>query len=164
MPVNLASFRAYMLNQWSTFSDERIRDDEWQQCFDIYQKNKELLSEEKLRTYPCVMSGDLSRTTDWTAIGMVFYIAKIDKYYFTHRFFIPYGKLEEKLVLEGEQLKGWIDEGASYCEPRRSARRDDQHGGGWSRMHEVAPGISGAARVRDRPGARRGSQELPAGT
>jgi|GEM_PF-6680471 len=111
MPVNLASFRAYMLNQWSTFSDERIRDDEWQQCLDNYTKYRELLSPEKLKTCPCVMSGDLSRTTDWTAIGMVFYIQAVDRYYFLHRFFIPYGRLEEKLVLEGEQLRGWIDEG-----------------------------------------------------
>ena len=74
-------------NQWSTFSDDRIRDDEWQQCFDNWEKYKDLLTEDKLATYPCVMSADPSRTTDWTAIGLVFYIRAIDRYYFTHTCF-----------------------------------------------------------------------------
>ena len=110
-PVEAPAFRAYHLNQWLSSTTQGINDEYWNVIKANFNKYKEYLSEDKLKTYPAYASIDLSKIDDYTAYTIYFYIPILKKYYAKHHFYIPKGQIEKRLRLETEQISIWVKNG-----------------------------------------------------
>lgn len=110
-PVDEAAFFAYQLNLWSANTQADIADSDWISAVENYEKYKSYLDDEKLKTYPCCGAIDLSKSDDYTAYTMAFYIRPIGKYYLRHKFYIPAAMLEKRVRLETEELALWVSRG-----------------------------------------------------
>jgi phage terminase large subunit-like protein len=58
---------------------------------------------------PCYGALDLSSVNDWTAYTLCF--NKDDRFYFKHRFYIPYSTVNERYRKENINILKWIDQG-----------------------------------------------------
>lgn len=110
-PVDEAAFFAYQLNLWSANTQADIADSDWVSAIENYEKYKDYLTEDKLKTYPCCGAIDLSKTDDYTAYTLAFFVKTLGKYYLRHKLYIPAGMLEKKVRLETEQLSLWVNRG-----------------------------------------------------
>lgn len=108
-PTAELAFKAYKLNIWSQSSSNGIKDKDWQEVKDNYEKYRKYLTEDKLKSYQCFGAIDLSKSDDYTAYSLCFYIPEIDKYYFKHLCFIPKGMLTEKTQTDNQQLYQWVE-------------------------------------------------------
>lgn len=106
-PSTLNGFLSYRLNKWLTSNGNTIDREIWDKVIANASEYKDHLTEEKLATYPCVGAVDLSRTDDYSAYSLYFYISEIDKYYAKHHFYIPKGQLAKKFRTETEQIHLW---------------------------------------------------------
>jgi phage terminase large subunit-like protein len=61
------------------------------------------------KKYPCYGALDLSAVNDWTAYTLCF--NKDDRFYFKHRFYIPYSTVNDRYRKENINILKWIDRG-----------------------------------------------------
>lgn len=121
-PIEEAGFFAYHLNIWSNAPTADIPIEVWQPVIDQYQKYKQYLTPEKLKTYTSFGAIDLSRIDDYTAYTIYFWIEPIKKFYARHKFYIPAGQLENRFARESEMLRIWIRDG--YVTPTVDGAKD----------------------------------------
>jgi phage terminase large subunit-like protein len=110
-PLNEPTFKAYHLNMFVSSTQEGIKDQYWNKVIANANKYKDLITEEKLKTYKAYASMDLSKVDDITALTVYFYIPELKKYFAKHHFYIPKETIETRFKLETEQYYNWIKSG-----------------------------------------------------
>lgn len=110
-PIEEAGFYAYHLNIWSNAPTADISVEQWEPAITQYEKYKQYLTEEKLKTYTAFGAIDLSKVDDYSAYTIYFWVEPIKRFYARHRFYIPEGQLEKRFQRESEMLRLWIRDG-----------------------------------------------------
>lgn len=110
-PIEEAGFYAYQLNIWSNAPTADISVEQWEPAITQYEKYKQYLTEEKLKTYTAFGAIDLSKVDDYSAYTIYFWVEPIKRFYARHRFYIPEGQLEKRFQRESEMLRLWIRDG-----------------------------------------------------
>lgn len=114
-PTATDSFRSYKLNQWLQNAVNGLNGQDWQVCKDNAKKYAKYITEDKLKTYPAYAALDLSKSDDYTAYSICFYIPDIDKYYYKHKCYIPKAMIDKKQHSDNQQITIWIRNG--YVKP-----------------------------------------------
>lgn len=96
------TFKRLHLNIWTTQETRWIDPALWDSC-------GQLLNEKELEAKPCYVGLDLSATTDFTAIALLF--PRGGAYDVLCRFYCPAEKINERARKEGVPLEYWIREG-----------------------------------------------------
>ena len=90
--------RTHNLNQFIfDHTESWITADRWKSAESNWDKYKEYLTEDLLRTYLCCGSLDLSVRGDLSVYTLVFYIPQIKKFYFKHQVYVPQEEVSNKM-------------------------------------------------------------------
>jgi phage terminase large subunit-like protein len=103
----LAEFKRTNLNVWAGHFDAFLDIARWKD-------QTETIHDENLIGLPCIGAFDLSRTTDFTALVLLFVETLLDqrrKYYVKPHFFLPGEGIHERSVKDGQPYELWAEKG-----------------------------------------------------
>jgi phage terminase large subunit-like protein len=106
-PRSLNEYKRTQLNIWVGHHDAFLNIQRWKE-------QTETIHDPNLMGLPCVAAFDLSRTTDFTALVLLFIEVLADgrrKYYVKPYFWLPEAGLHERSVKEGQPYEQWVSEG-----------------------------------------------------
>lgn len=118
-PQKEREFRIKKCNQWVKGGGENsfILDSQWEPAVLAEKAHADYLTPAKLKTYPKGIGFDLSKREDLSAWTICYYIAELEKYYFQHQAYIPYGQIENKIKHDSILFQGWIASGIVKAPP-----------------------------------------------
>lgn len=110
--------RTHNLNQFIfDHTESWITADRWKSAESNWDKYKEYLTEDLLRTYLCCGSLDLSVRGDLSVYTLVFYIPQIKKFYFKHQVYVPQEEVSNKMKSDSYMFFEWIKQGKIIAIP-----------------------------------------------